>query len=369
AYLQEQESLNDGHVDETVGYLAIYSPSQGGTVSLYGASFDYQLSQLSLNHTWTAQGNQELLIQEEASSDNELAHTTETLDILQIEGHLFAQDVTTLGWDTMVLRRRGPTSTVLLSGNPTEQGVVYLHTDHLGAVIKATDGDQKILWDAVRKPFGERIVTTAQIEMPLGFPGQYFDEESGNYYNYFRDYDPVTGRYLQSDPIGLAGGINTYSYVGNAPLKHVDPSGEAFINPASGALAGSVFGPPGTAVGAAFGTLVFVGSAAWTAWEMSQAMHSSESMKQKKKGVEEWNKNPPKKPNLYTCRYVMYFPSDQCESGDCPPWVTGRGYDVTLSGAMSQARTEAQDKIPSGCGHQHHGQMWCRARGGPPFMP
>ncbi len=67
----------------------------------------------------------------------------------------------------------------------------------------------------------------AKFAYNLRFPGQYFDQETGKHYNYFRDYDPSIARYVESDPSGLKGGLNTYNYVEGRPLVSVDPYGLA----------------------------------------------------------------------------------------------------------------------------------------------
>jgi RHS repeat-associated protein len=92
-----------------------------------------------------------------------------------------------------------------------------------------TDSAGTVVWAADYKPFGETLSITASgnVTNSLRFPGQYFDLETGLHYNYFRDYNPVTGRYIEADRIGLKGGINLYRYVGNMPLRFSDPRGLA----------------------------------------------------------------------------------------------------------------------------------------------
>jgi RHS repeat-associated protein len=65
----------------------------------------------------------------------------------------------------------------------------------------------------------------SKVAYNLRFPGQIFDGQAGLHLNYFRDYDPATGRYIQSDPIGLRGGINTFVYVNNVPTLEYDGDG------------------------------------------------------------------------------------------------------------------------------------------------
>ena len=109
--------------------------------------------------------------------------------------------------------------------------VFYIHADHLNTPRLITNPAQQAVWRRDQaEPFGAYPANSnpsglGVFEFNLRFAGQYFDNETGLHYNYFRDYDPSIGRYVQSDPIGLAGGINTYAYVGGNPLSYSDPLG------------------------------------------------------------------------------------------------------------------------------------------------
>lgn len=153
----------------------------------------------------------------------------------------------------------------LVAGNASADQIYYMHTDHLNTPTLVTNQKREVVWEGVRQPFGETQETIAAIRQPLRFPGQYFDQETGLDYNYYRDYDPALGRYVQSDPIGLAGDINTYAYVGGNPILYIDPYG-LWRWPDFGSLAlptpvpfvgvnisidqnGNIYGGPGLGIG------------------------------------------------------------------------------------------------------------------------
>ncbi|UXH76857.1 RHS repeat domain-containing protein [Roseateles amylovorans] len=119
---------------------------------------------------------------------------------------------------------------VITPSSTTEPRVSHAYSDHLNAPRLLIDMAGAQRWRWLSEPFGttpaEAVPSSIEtLAVNLRFPGQYFDKESGLNYNYFRDYDATTGRYVQSDPIGLNGGINTYAYVGGNPISAVDPDG------------------------------------------------------------------------------------------------------------------------------------------------
>jgi RHS repeat-associated protein len=109
--------------------------------------------------------------------------------------------------------------------DPATGRVYSLFADHLGSPLRVEDSRGDAVWEAEYDPYGTaHIDSRSTIELNLRYPGHYYDPELGLQYNRFRYYSPELGRYLQSDPVGLAGGMNVYAYTTN-PLKSVDLRG------------------------------------------------------------------------------------------------------------------------------------------------
>lgn len=108
---------------------------------------------------------------------------------------------------------------------------VSSHADHLNTPRLIADSTGATVWRHDNtEPFADSVPDEnpsglGAFQFPLRFPGQYADQETGLRYNDFRDYFPEIGRYVESDPIGLRGGMNTYAYVRGSPLVFADPSG------------------------------------------------------------------------------------------------------------------------------------------------
>ena len=113
-------------------------------------------------------------------------------------------------------------------GSVTTSTINYVTADQLGTPRAVTNSSGAVIWSWAYQgnPWGEQQpASSTGYVLNLRYPGQYYDAESGTSYNLFRNYNPPLGRFDQSDPTGLNGGISTYAYGGNDPLDYTDPLG------------------------------------------------------------------------------------------------------------------------------------------------
>lgn len=133
-----------------------------------------------------------------------------------------------------------PVATIRTGGTTLQDNIFYIYTDHLNTPREVRNHSNQIRWTwypETSEAFGanppdDNPSALGTFVYNLRFPGQLYDPITQLSYNYFRDYNPRTGRYTTSDPIGLQGGINTYAYVGGNPLRYTDPTGRAIAIPA-----------------------------------------------------------------------------------------------------------------------------------------
>jgi RHS repeat-associated protein len=203
-------------------------------LSAIESNIETQLAEVALTqqHITTTQQAIDLTTQQLEQAQSELIQAQELIVTLQAQLEAQQQTLSELNLQIADLEQNGEpdqSSTknyVFANGQllamAQDTALFYVHNDHLGTPQTITDQNQDIVWQADYTPFGQAMIVAQEIENNIRFPGQYFDAETNLHYNYFRYYDPSLGRYITSDPIGLAGGINTFGYVGGNPVNLTD---------------------------------------------------------------------------------------------------------------------------------------------------
>lgn len=237
-YEQENKRFT-GHSTETIGYVAVDMGSPqvtSGSANIGGVNLEYEIDEVTTDENWIGDptGNYQIRLQEDESRTNEgnggeTDHDPERIDLLYINDQLFTQIGSDNDRDHVTVRRIGT-----IPWDPDSYGAnewLHVHSDHLQTPLFLTNQVGEKVWEWDRGPFGTGQPNEdpdgdgTLIRFNVRFPGQYYDIETGLHYNWNRYYDPQTGRYITSDPIGLRGGVNTYGYAGQNPLIYIDFNG------------------------------------------------------------------------------------------------------------------------------------------------
>jgi RHS repeat-associated protein len=144
------------------------------------------------------------------------------------DGHLIAEanastGATTRDYIWLASNDNNPVDLPLAIAETTT--LTMVHADHLGRPTRMTDAARATVWQATWKPWGEIHTLSGTLTQNLRYPGQYFQIETGLHYNHHRNYDPITGRYTQPDPLRFVDGPAIYAYAKSSPFMYTDRTG------------------------------------------------------------------------------------------------------------------------------------------------
>ncbi len=232
---------------------AVQLDPAGNTLSDHGGQRTFQYNQRG--RLWKLFGNGQLKAQYTYNASGQrtrktLADGTETVYHYDSQGRLIAE--TSQPLRDYIWADDRPVAQIEThrdaAGKLHNDNIIYLFSDHLNTPRVGMNPNGNIIWRNDSVGFGEQAANDdpdgdgSATVVNLRFPGQYFDGESGLHYNWNRYYDPETGRYITSDPIGLDGGINTFGYVGGNPGNAFDLVGLAGSAVVDGARFGAQWG-------------------------------------------------------------------------------------------------------------------------------
>jgi RHS repeat-associated protein len=222
-------STSSNRLISTAGALArTYSyDAAGNTASYTGFSFTFN-QRGRMSSATTAAGATDYVYNALGQLIQKYGAGGTTLLVYDEAGHLLGEYSSTgaLIQETVWM---DDTPVGTLRPNGSAISIYYVHTDHLNSPLAITQPTtHALMWfwgiGGTGSP-KQNPLNQGTFVYNLRYPGQYYQAETGLYYNYFRDYDPQTGRYLESDPIGLRAGVNTYTYVHENPINNTDPLG------------------------------------------------------------------------------------------------------------------------------------------------
>jgi len=224
------------------GYATVQRDAVGNTLSYFGnRNFTYsesnrlrttsQRGNLKASYYYNAQGQRTQKVRDNGKAD--VFHYDVAGNLIMRSSERSNPHEDYIWVDNELVKFTQTTGRASTGGILTIKTNTFVTTDHLMTPMLGTKEDQTLVWrwdsDAfhLKRPNFDPDGDNQKVNLFIGFPGQYYDQESQLYYNWNRYYDARSGRYVTSDPIGLDGGLNTFGYVGGNPLYWTDPKGLA----------------------------------------------------------------------------------------------------------------------------------------------